>query len=156
YLALTRENLGRRINRVDVDSSLVLLKATGQISHGGGKRFDKSSWAYRLLREWIEQGAPWRKGSGAIQSPAVTPSEAMFSGPDGSARLRVTAAFAKDATEDITYLCDFRSNDEAIVQVSPGGELKALRPGDTAVIVSYRGHVVPVRVLVPAARDRGF
>src|SRR5437016_13461820 len=39
YFALTREGLGRRINRADPDRSLILLKATGQIDHGGGRRF---------------------------------------------------------------------------------------------------------------------
>src|SRR5207249_3445365 len=62
YLAVTRDNFGRRIDRVDPDASLVLLKATGQVAHGGGKRFDKGSWAYQLLRTWISQGAAWQKG----------------------------------------------------------------------------------------------
>src|SRR5919202_495670 len=34
YLALTRDAQGRRINPVDPDRSLMLLKATGQIPHG--------------------------------------------------------------------------------------------------------------------------
>src|SRR5205823_5656362 len=41
YFALTRENLGRRIDRVDPERSLLLLKPTGQVEHGGGLRFGK-------------------------------------------------------------------------------------------------------------------
>src|SRR5438046_5515822 len=44
YLALTRDVLARRLNPVDPDRSLLLLKATGQIAHGGGVRFGKGSW----------------------------------------------------------------------------------------------------------------
>ena len=36
YLALTRDLQSRRINPTDPDSSLVLLKATGQVPHEGG------------------------------------------------------------------------------------------------------------------------
>ena len=65
------------------------------------------------------------------------------------------AAFADGTKENITALCDFRTNDDSVVEVTPLGQVKALRPGDTAVIVSYRGNVLPVRVLAPteAAAD---
>src|SRR5262249_27359107 len=49
YFALTRDVLGRRINPVDPDRSLLLLKATGQIEHGGGARFARGSWQYQVL-----------------------------------------------------------------------------------------------------------
>src|SRR5207249_543013 len=39
HAALGRDVLGRRINPVDPDRSLLLLKATGQVAHGGGQRF---------------------------------------------------------------------------------------------------------------------
>src|SRR5438067_3346676 len=44
YLALTREALGRRVNLSDPDDSLLLLKATGAVAHGGGRRFGRDSW----------------------------------------------------------------------------------------------------------------
>ena len=155
YVALTRDLEGRRINLADPDSSLLLLKATGQVQHGGQKRFGKDSWAYRLFREWIADGAPWHKGSGDIASVAVNPPEYAFTKPGLTGQLRVEATFGDGSKEDITPLCDFRSNDDAVVEVNPLGQIKALQPGDTAVIVSYRGTVLPVRVLAPmeAAAD---
>src|SRR5436853_1518099 len=53
YFALTREAHGRRIDPVDPDHSLLLLKATAQIEHGGGRRFAKDPWQYRASRDWI-------------------------------------------------------------------------------------------------------
>src|SRR5437899_3298532 len=53
YTALTRDMSGRRVNVADPEHSLVLLKASGQISHGGGKRFAAGSWPYQVLRSWI-------------------------------------------------------------------------------------------------------
>src|SRR5262249_24512973 len=56
----------------------------------------------------------------------------------------------------ITPFCDFRTNDDAVADVTPLGVVKARRAGDTVIVVSYRGQVVPVRVLVPAAAAAGF
>src|SRR5437870_1351112 len=53
YLALTRGGGGRRVNLAEPDQSLVLLKATGRVPHGGGKRFAADSWQARVLRDWI-------------------------------------------------------------------------------------------------------
>src|SRR5207302_3235253 len=41
FSAATRDSLGRRVSSTDPDSSLLLLKATGQVEHGGGTRFGK-------------------------------------------------------------------------------------------------------------------
>src|SRR4051794_40879852 len=54
---LTREAGGRRINRLDPAGSLLLLKATARIPHGGGRRLDPTSPAYQSLLSWIEGGA---------------------------------------------------------------------------------------------------
>lgn len=156
YLALTRDNFGRRIDRVNPDHSLLLLKPTGQVEHGGGLRFAKDSWQYRLLRDWIINGASWRKGSGEVVTVAVTPPEYRFQKAGESGRLTVRARFADGTEEDINRFCDFRTNDDAVAEVNPAGEIKALRAGDTAVVVTYRGNVVPVRVMVPVSAPAGF
>jgi hypothetical protein len=156
YLALARDLDGRRINLADPDRSLLLLKATGQVPHEGQTRFTRDSWAYHLLRAWITQGATWSKGSGSVTRIAITPPEYAFQKPGQTGQLQVKAVFADGTTETITSLCDFRTNDEAVVQVASLGQLKAVRPGDTAVIVSYRGNVLPVRVMVPLEAPPGF
>ncbi len=156
YFALTREALGRRVNPADPDNSLVLLKATGAVDHGGGRRFDRASWQYQLLREWIVAGAPWTKGSGAVKSVAVTPPEQAFTRPGEAAQLVVKATFADGSVEDITPFCEFRTNDDAVAEVTNLGQVKGLRAGDTSVVVSYRGNVLPVRVLVPYPAAAGF
>jgi Protein of unknown function (DUF1549)/Protein of unknown function (DUF1553) len=156
YFALTREAHGRRIDPVDPDHSLLLLKATAQIEHGGGRRFTKDSWQYRAFRDWIAAGAPWRKGSGSVAALSVEPPECAFPRPGLTGQLRVLARFSDGGQEDITRYCDFRTNDDAVAEVNPQGQVKGLRPGDTAVVVSYRGNVLPVRVLVPLAAPPGF
>src|SRR5215216_2588022 len=58
YIALVHEGRGRRVSPAAPDDSLLLLKASGGMPHGGGVRFSTESDAYRLLRQWIEQGLP--------------------------------------------------------------------------------------------------
>ena len=47
YLTLTRQAGARRINKVDPAASLMLLKPTLAVSHGGGKRFSPRSPEYQ-------------------------------------------------------------------------------------------------------------
>jgi hypothetical protein len=156
YVALTRDTQGRRINQVDPDRSLLLLKPTGQVEHGGGLRFGKSSWQYQVFREWILQGANWQPGSGEVAGVAVIPSEHAFAKPGQSQPLHVKARFRGGDEEDVTAFCDFRVNDDAVAEDSSLGLVKALRPGATTVVVTYRGNVVPVRILVPLELPAGF
>jgi hypothetical protein len=156
FSAITREANGRRINREDPDNSLLLLKATGQVDHGGLARFGKDSWAYKLIREWIVQGANWNKGSGDVKSIDMTPPEYAFTKPGQTGQLTIKATFADGSVENITPLCDYRTNDDSVVTVSPLGQVKAVRAGDTAIVVLYRGQVLPVRVMVPTESAPGF
>jgi hypothetical protein len=149
YRALTRDAMGRRINVFDPDRSLILLKATGRLDHGGGRRFPEDSWQYRALRSWIAGGCERQKGSGTVESVAVLPLEARFRKIGETVRLSVRARFADGSEEDVTRYSGFRSNDEAVAEVDATGRAKGLRPGDTAIVASYRGFVVAVRALVP-------
>ena len=150
YAAVTREIQGRRIDLINPDNSLLLRKATGAISHEGGARFGKDSWQYRLVREWIRQGAPHTKGSGAIVDIAISPREYVFVTRGKPAKLTVTAKFADGSAEDITPFCEFRVQDDGVARVSPTGEVTAGRPGDSGLAVLYRGKVASARLLVPA------
>ena len=67
FYSLTHDAQGRRINSNDPDQSLMLLKPTAQVSHGGGKRLEKNSPEYQLLRRWIADGANWTRGSGGAE-----------------------------------------------------------------------------------------
>jgi hypothetical protein len=156
FVAVTRDSQGRRINPVDPDNSLLLLKATGQVEHGGGMRFSKYSWPYAILREWVATGAPSSYGRGQVKSVSVTPAELAFNKAGETRQLLVEATFADGSVNDITCFCDFRTNDDAVAEVSNLGEIKSVKAGSTAVVVSYRGNVLPVRVMVPMVLPAGF
>jgi hypothetical protein len=156
YLALAKEGLGRRINPVEPDKSLLLLKPTGRVKHEGGVRFGRDSWQYQVFRQWIAGGAGWQRGSGLVAKVSVTPAECNFAKVGQTRQLRVLARFTDGTEEDITSLCDFRTNDDTVAEVTPLGQIRARQAGDTAIVVSYRGTVLPVRVLVPLTLPAGI
>src|SRR5439155_4615508 len=86
----------------------------------------------------------------------VTPSEHAFTRPGETRQLKVKARFAGGDEADITAFCDYRTNDDAVAEVSNLGLVKSLRAGATAVVVTYRGNVLPVRILVPMELAAGF
>ena len=156
FASVTRDGFARRVNPLDPDRSLLLLKATGQVEHGGGLRIARDSWQYQVLREWIAAGAHWTRGSGQVNKIVVQPPELAFQKSGEAQSLTVTAIFADGNSQDITAFCDYRTNDDAVAEVTNLGLVKSLRPGGTAIIGTYRGHVLPIRVQVPAILPSGF
>ena len=55
-LTLIREDLGRRTNPLDPDSSLLLSKPMMRLPHGGGLKLTKRDPAYAILRQWVAEG----------------------------------------------------------------------------------------------------
>src|SRR5207247_3143834 len=53
YTALVKEARGRRLFPAAPDSSLLLLKASGQIAHGGGKRMEDGSDEKKPIRTCV-------------------------------------------------------------------------------------------------------
>src|SRR5262249_29217290 len=70
--------------------------------------------------------------------------------------LTVTVQFTDGSRADLTPFCDFRVKDDSIAEVASQGMVRGLRPGDTPIIVSYRGNLATGRVLIPAPVDKGF
>ena len=50
---LTRQALGRRVNLSEPAKSLVLLKPTMAVNHGGGQKLEVGSTDYQVLADWI-------------------------------------------------------------------------------------------------------
>jgi hypothetical protein len=149
YLALTRGGGGRRINTTDPNQSLLLLKATGQVPHTGGKRFAADSWQAGVIREWIAAGARHTAGSGSVVRLEASPAESVLTKTGEVIHLTVRATFADGTGADVTRYCELRAKDDSVAAVSGLGEVRAARPGETAVIASYRGLTATARVFVP-------
>jgi hypothetical protein len=151
YEALLYDLSGRRFNRADPARSLMLAKPTQQVAHGGGLRFEANSSYYKVIHDWIAQGAPF--GDPKVDLPAridVEPKEVSFAKPGESAQLRVTAVYGDQATREVTAESVVESNTPDIAAVE-GSQVKGARVGEAAVLVRYEGKfvTVPVTVLNP-------
>src|SRR5205823_6280290 len=58
HTAIVKSAEGRRVTPFAPEESLLLLKPTLTVAHGGGKKLLADSPEYDQLRLWLEQGAP--------------------------------------------------------------------------------------------------
>lgn len=136
-----------RIDREQPDASLIIQKPSLQISHEGGQRFRVDSWEHHLLRRWVAAGAKGVGEPAELSRLDIEPAEVVFGSNPGPVSLRVIAVWTDGAREDVTPLCRFRTNDEAIVTVDDDGVLTSVGSGDTHVIAFYDNGVRAVPVL---------
>jgi hypothetical protein len=150
--ALTRGAQGRRVNVLEPDRSLVLLKATGQVPHEGGRRFDPGSWEYRVIRGWIAAGARRDPARPAAREIELRPPESRLERPGAMGRLTVIARFADGSEADVTPFCELRARETDVADVSSTGAVRGIGPGDTAVVAAYNGLLATARILVSTGR----
>ena len=114
-------------------ASLLLLKATGQVAHEGGKRMAIGSPEYEILRRWIAAGVPRdQPEQSRVTQLQLSPAEQTVK-PGETYRLHVEAKFADGTSDDVTPLCSYESLDAAVATVSRDGLVTARGVGDTAL-----------------------
>jgi len=150
YEHLVKEARGRRIFPAAPDRSLLLLKATATIPHGGGNRLDPRSDDYRLLIRWITQGMPYgNPGDPTVDRIQVYPDHRIMS-PDAGQQLSVSAIYTDGSVQDVTRQALYEVNDHEVGSVDSEGYVKLFRqPGDAAVMVRYQGKVAVFRATEP-------
>jgi hypothetical protein len=149
HAAIVEGSGGRRVNLKDPTHSLILLKPSFSIPHGGGQRFKVGSPEYRALLAWLQAGAPGVSESAPrVQSVSVTPEQPWMPRPGSKQHLIVTATMSDGSSRDVTDKALFSANDDAIAHVDGDGIVTAERPGETAIMVRYMGQVAVSRVAV--------
>ncbi len=149
YDAIVKAQDGRRVNRQDPAQSLILQKPTFSIPHGGGERFKVGSLEYNAILDWIKDGATYDSaGSPRLRSIRVTPEEATLIGLGSQQQLSVSGTYTDGSTEDLTHKVQYTARDESVLDVSPDGELRAKRAGETAIMVRTLGKAVAARIAV--------
>ena len=157
YSALTGGQSGQRTNVHAPDNSLVLRKATTQVTHEGGRRFDKESPEYAVLRAWIAGGAKKDDASAPVLTRLeVTPGPAqqVLVEPKRELKIEATAYFSDGSKRDVSRNAVYEQSEE-LAKVSIDGLVQRHdRDGETTVIVRYLNLQEPVRVaFVPARPD---
>jgi hypothetical protein len=150
YDVMTRQALGRRVSLADPAASLILQKATFAIPHGGGKRFAKDSLEYKVISEWITDGAaPPSEKDKEVVSLQVTPATATLKIGDEQ-QLNVIAKYADGSTMDVTRWTKYTSTDEGVATVDDTtGKVKMNGSGEAAITLWYSSRVLYARLSVP-------
>jgi len=149
YDTLTRQSLGRRIDPEEPARSLMLLKPTMAVPHGGGKRFGTDSPEYKVLSGWIAQGMPRpRDDDPLVTALEVFPAAARLA-PGAEQQLMVRAKYSDGAIRDVTRWVKFSSSDEGVASVDDLGHVKMNGNGEAAITLWYSSRVLYARVSVP-------
>ncbi len=146
---LTRQAMGRRIIKSAPAESLVLLKATGALDHGGGVRFESDSLEYRMIAEWIAAGAKGPMDSDAqVVELKVYPGSVRLE-PGASQQLLVQAVDSRGRIEDVTRWARFASTDDTVAKVDDSGRIRVEGSGEATIAILYASQVGRTTVTVP-------
>lgn len=148
YEAVVFDLEGRRVKQSRPDESLLFLKATESLNHGGGARFDTDSEAADLILNWIQQGSRRNKVK-RLSNLELNPSTATLPAIGKTETIRVLATFDNGTTEDVTRWSTLTPDDSDAVTVAPDGTATVHRRGRHLVQVRYLDRVMPVELIVP-------
>ena len=150
YYNITRENRGRRIEYADPARSLFVIKPTAAVRHKGGKILHEDSDDYKLLIEWIQQGAP-APSTDDTELNRIELSPALSQLKKGDTQPLTVHAFFSDGTKrDVTRWARFTSTDATVVEVDEAtGFAKVIGYGEGAISVWYSGQIALARITSP-------
>ena len=153
WLALTRDQGGRRINVIEPERSLLLLKATAQIAHEGGTRFAADSPEGAALFAWLRADAADTGREKKLARLEVPFTERVLVEPETSVQLTATAVFADGERRDVTRLAVYEPSNQ-LVRVAHDGLATREEPGESTILVRYLDQQIAVRLaFVPTRPD---
>ena len=144
YSELTRDLYGRRVNTGEPDRSLMLLKATGQVPHEGGRRFRHDDPAFRTLSHWISQGCRDSRSPAKLTRLEVYPSRRRLHRSGPRQRLMVRAHYSDRPVQDVTDYAVFTAADDSEAAVSQDGLVRFESTAAGAVLVRFLDRIETV------------
>ncbi|QOV92136.1 DUF1549 and DUF1553 domain-containing protein [Humisphaera borealis] len=153
YNVLVNALQGRRVNRVEPDKSLMLMKPAGIVPHEGKQVIKPGDRHYNIIRDWIAQGLkPETELKTAKPTKIeVVPAMVALDIAGRTQRIVVVAHYADGSTRDVTRDAVFSASNIEAVQVD-GAKVTGLRRGEAAVLVRYEGAYAAVGVSIMGDR----
>jgi hypothetical protein len=150
YRSIVTDARGRRVAPATPADSLLLLKATAQLPHGGGKKLQPDSPDYQTLLAWIESGFPRISESDpTLTQVSISPAPKPLA-PGEELNLRVTASYSDGSTRDVTQTSAYQSNEPAVLAVKPDGTIRAgSLPGEATIMARYMGNIATWSSAIP-------
>ena len=151
YAAFTKSAEGRRVNKVEPDKSLFLLKATASIPHEGAKtaQLQVGSAECNMLAAWVAQGALWGdEQAPKLVSIQIAPEEQILQKGEAH-QIAAVATFSDGSRKDVTRHAHYASSDEKVAAVDGNGKVQAGDSGESHVLISYMRQNDTLRIIVP-------
>lgn len=157
YFRLTREMIGRRVDLEVPGQSLVLEKSTGAVPHTGGELFKPDSDAYRVLHDWIANGAKddapgTPTATGIRLFPDKIEVRASAQQP-AKHRTLVMAEYSDGSLRDVTRLALFLSNNDSTALIGKDGTVTAGASGGAHVFARFDKFTAGTEVIVLPDRE---
>ena len=151
--AIVRDRQQRRVNFVEPEHSLLLLKPTMIVPHGGSRRLEKGGVDYQYLAKWIAAGAPGpEKDAPKVVSLEVYPPHRVGE-INFQQQLRAVATYSNGVVRDVTHWAKFDSLDDGVLTVTSTGMVTAKGRGQAPAMVRFEGQGAISMVVVPYANS---
>jgi hypothetical protein len=149
HFVLTRQALGRRVDKLEPARSLMLLKPTMALRHGGGQKLEVGSADYQVIADWLTAGAPPPQAEDVrIQHLEFFPAEVVLQ-PKDTLQVLVRAWYSDGHAEDVTRWAKFNSSEDLVATVDGDGKVRVAGHGEAAITVWYSNLVASGRIVAP-------
>ncbi|NBT63070.1 MAG: hypothetical protein EBT02_15010, partial [Planctomycetia bacterium] len=153
YLAIVKNSGMRRIDNANPESSLLLKKAIGEIPHEGGKRFDRNSQSYLLIKKWIEEGArPPSKFKSTTTKLEIIPPTIFLEGDSNSFPLQVLATGEFKNQSDVSSLATFETS-SPLITISLESHVICSDYLEGSITARYQDQQISARVIRIPSRN---
>jgi hypothetical protein len=149
YTQIVQSAEGRRVVLSDPERSVLLLKPSLQMEHGGGERFAVNSPPYEVLRRWLEDGAPAPREDDPVVTHLEVWPPARIMAPGEQQQLVVQARWSDGRLEDVTDTAQYDALNDAVARITSGGLVTGQERGETHIMVRFRGQAVVMQVTLP-------
>ncbi|MGK0157231.1 MAG: hypothetical protein ACI9SE_004207 [Neolewinella sp.] len=154
FESIVTELGGRRVNLAQPEESLVYLKPTASLKHGGKLALAEDSEGAELLLRWIDEGAQFTQHR-TLAKVEVTPGLNTADALGETVPLTTTAHYTDGTSRNVTQCTVFQAEDPSAVMVDADRNTAlVLRRGRHVVIARYLGKVVPMEFLVPLTDEQ--
>lgn len=150
YQQIVHAGRGRRTFAAAPKRSLLLMKASGEVAHGGGLRIDPEGDDYQIIRRWIAEGRSRQVADEpTLEGVEIDPSKRFMKAGEEQP-LKMTAFYSDGSRRDVTSHTTYQSSESAVVAVSDTGVIKAgSLPGEATIMARYMNEIATCHVAIP-------
>ena len=151
HFVLTRQAQARRVDRTEPEKSLMLLKATRTLPHGGGRKIIADDDDYQIILDWIKAGAIAPQPTDAkLLRIEVLPKSAVLV-PKSEIAVKVRAFYSDAKVEDVTRWSRFGCSDEDVAKVTEEGKVTVAGNGEASITIGFGTVVSTMTITAPFA-----